>query len=165
MQTIDEATTATTATAVPNGTPESTNAELLVALRRWVERAQSGDAADTAATPKPLGGSALAGMTHVFGSRYFLAISVVSVLASLLGTALYMFMNALVGETIAGADARTKLFAYLDLGTGMLTVVFQLLVVRHAVHKLGLGMTFALMPLLSDRSGRSRVSRCQECAA
>ncbi|HEX5789390.1 MAG TPA: MFS transporter [Woeseiaceae bacterium] len=118
-------------------------------LRRWVERAQAKDVAETAAAPKPLGGSAFAGMTHVFRSRYFIAISVVSVLASLLGTALYMFMNALVGETIADADARTKLFAYLDLGTGMLTVVFQLLVVRHAVRKLGLGMTFALMPLLS----------------
>lgn len=119
------------------------------ALRTWVERQQSGEVIETAATPKPLGGSAFAGMTHVVSSRYLLAISAMSVIASLLGTALYMLMNTMVAETIEGVDARTRLFANLDLATGVLSLLFQLLVVKHAVQRLGLGLTLALLPLLS----------------
>lgn len=118
-------------------------------LRDWVEREQPQEIAQTAATPKPLGGSAFAGITHVASSRYLLAISLLSVIASLLGTALYMFVNELVGESITGVDERTRFFGIVDATTGILALLLQLFAVRHAVRWLGLGVTLALLPLIS----------------
>lgn len=118
-------------------------------LRAWVEREQSTEIVETAATPRPLGGSAFAGISHVLASRYLLAIAVLSVIASLLGTALYMFMNDLVATTVTGVDERTRLFGYLDAGTSVLALLLQLLVVKHAVQKLGLGLTLTLLPIVS----------------
>lgn len=118
-------------------------------LRLWVESRQTGEVIGTVATPKPLGGSAFAGISHVLKSKYLLAIALISIIASLLGTALYMFMNALVAESIQGVDERTQLFSYLDFATSLLAFLLQLLVLRHSVNKLGLGVTLALMPLVS----------------
>ncbi len=118
-------------------------------LRAWVERDQAEQIPDTAAASRPLGGSAFAGITHVFGSRYLLAISVISVIASLLGTALYMFVNDLVTNSIAGVDERTRFFSIVDATTSGLSLLLQLFAVRHAVRRLGLGLTLALMPLIS----------------
>ena len=118
-------------------------------LRDWVQHEHEGEVIETVATPKALGGSPLAGISHVARSPYLSSIAFKSLLASLLGTALYMFMNKLVGETIAGADERTQLFAYIDGTSNILTMLLQLLVVRHAVGKLGVGMTLAIMPLFS----------------
>jgi AAA family ATP:ADP antiporter len=118
-------------------------------LRDWVQHEHEGEVIETVATPKALGGNPLAGISHVARSPYLSSIALKSVLASLLGTALYMFMNKLVGEAIAGADERTQLFAYIDGTSNILTVFLQLLVVRHAVGKLGVGLTLAIMPLFS----------------
>ena len=115
-------------------------------LRRLID----GEAADpTTDGRKPLGGSPLAGITHVAGSRYLLAISVISIIASLLGTALYMFMAEIVNNTVQGTNARTRLFGLIDGATGVGSMLLQLLVVKHAVQRLGLGVTLSFMPLLS----------------
>ncbi|NNC78068.1 MAG: MFS transporter [Woeseiaceae bacterium] len=118
-------------------------------LRHWVEVEHADEVTATVATPKPLGGSAFAGLNAVVRSPYFFAISATSIIASLLGTALYMFMNELVGKTIEGADARTQLFSYIDGATGILSLLLQLLVVKHSVRKLGIGITLTFMPVLS----------------
>ncbi len=118
-------------------------------LRRWVLLEREKELGKPVAPRKPLGGSAFAGISHVLKSRYLLAIAIASILASLLGTALYMMMNELVGNAIDGADQRTRLFSYIDGATGILSLICQLLLVRHSVHKLGIGLTLALMPLLS----------------
>lgn len=118
-------------------------------LRHWVEAEHGDEVTETVASPKPLGGSAFAGLQATLKSPYFIAISLSSILASLLGTALYMFMADMVGEAIAGTDERTQLFSYIDGATGILSLLFQLLLVKHAVQKLGVGMTLSLMPVLS----------------
>lgn len=118
-------------------------------LRDWVQHEHEGEVIETVATPKALGGNPLAGISHVARSPYLSSIALKSLLASLLGTALYMFMNKLVGESIAGADERTQLFAYIDGTSNVVTMILQLLVVRHAVRKLGVGLTLAIMPLFS----------------
>ena len=118
-------------------------------LRHWVEAERTDEITKTVASERPLGGSALAGLVAVVRSPYFLAISLSSVVASLLGTALYMFMAELVGRQIEGADARTQLFSYIDGATGILALLFQLLVVKHAVRRIGVGWTLSLMPMVS----------------
>lgn len=118
-------------------------------LRRWVQVEHENDRIETMATTKPLGGSPFAGMSHVAGSRYLSSIAAKSIIASLLGTALYMFMNQLVGDAVSGTNERTQLFGYIDGASNTLSLVFQLLVVKHAVKKLGVGLTLAIMPVLS----------------
>ena len=82
-------------------------------------------------------------------SKFLASISAKQIIASLLGTALYMFMNYLVGEAVEGTDQRTRIFGFIDAATGVLSLLFQLLVVKHSVRRLGLGMTLALLPLVS----------------
>ncbi len=118
-------------------------------LRDWVVTVHQGEAMQTVATAGALGGSPFAGMSHVAKSPYLSSIAIKSIIASLLGTALYMFMNKLVGDAISGTDQRTQLFGYIDGASNVLSLVFQLLVVRHAVRRMGLGATLAIMPLMS----------------
>ncbi len=118
-------------------------------LRRWVESEHRDEITSTMATAKPLGGNPFGGITHVLGSRYLTAISIASIIASLLGTALYMFMAELVGEAFATTDERTRVFAFVDFATNAMTMLVQLLVVRHSVRYFGVGVTLSLLPIFS----------------
>ena len=118
-------------------------------LRRWVESEHRDDIRETMATAKPLGGSFLGGVTHVARSRYLSAISIASIIASLLGTALYMFMADLVVDAFASTDERTRTFAFIDVATNTMAMLLQLLVVKHAVSRLGVGVTLSIMPIAS----------------
>jgi len=118
-------------------------------LRSWVESEHRDEIADTVASTKPLGGGLLGGITLVTRSRYLTAISVASVIASLLGTALYMFMAELVGDAFASTDERTRTFAFIDAITNTMAMLVQLLIVKRAVWRFGVGVTLALMPIAS----------------
>ena len=107
-------------------------------------------------TDKPLGGNPFGGITHVLRSRYLTAISVASIIASLLGTALYMFMAELVGEAFATTDERTRTFAFIDAATNTMAMLVQLLIVKRAVWHLGVGITLSPATDLF----RSSASRC-----
>ncbi|MEO1202721.1 MAG: MFS transporter [Pseudomonadota bacterium] len=113
----------------------------------------AGRAADeayaTEATTEPLGGSFLSGISQIARSKYFLAISVASLVASLLGTALYLFVAELVNQTVEGTNERTRLFGLMDTATNTGAFLLQLLVVKHAIRRLGLGATLAILPLVS----------------
>jgi len=118
-------------------------------LRSWVESEHEDGISNTVATAEPLGGSLLGGVTHVAQSRYLTAISVASIIASLLGTALYMFMADLVGEAFASTDERTRTFAFIDAATNTMAMLVQLLIVKRAVWRFGVGITLSLMPIAS----------------
>ena len=118
-------------------------------LRHWVETEHVDDIAETAASEKPLGGSLLAGATELFRTPYLLVISVASIIASLLGTALYMFMIDLVSSAYANPDQRTQVFARIDAVTNFLALFMQMLVVKQAVARFGVGLTLAVMPVVS----------------
>ncbi len=118
-------------------------------LRRWVEREHVEDRAESAASEEPLGGKALDGFKHVFRSPYFAAIAIVSVIASLLGTALYVFTAELVGEAIPDSDLRVRFFSNINLIQNALTFIGQLFVVRHVVRQFGIGISLSLMPIAS----------------
>lgn len=118
-------------------------------LRSWVESEHRDETASTVASTKPLGGGLLGGITLVTRSRYLTAISVASIIASLLGTALYMFMADLVGDAFANTDERTRTFAFIDAITNTMAMLVQLLIVKRAVWRFGVGVTLALMPIAS----------------
>ncbi len=118
-------------------------------LRQWIEQSSSSEVASSAASMKPLGGNPLAGITHVFSSRYFTGIAVSLMIASLLGTALYILMAQLVENEIPNVDERIKFFANVNNATNALALIMQLLIVKHVVRRFGIGVSLSLMPVAS----------------
>ena len=118
-------------------------------LRRWVESEHRGEIESTMAAAAPLGGTLLGGISLVARSRYLSAIGVASIIASLLGTALYMFMTDLVGEAFASTDERTRTFAFIDAATNTMAMLVQLFIVKRAVWRFGVGITLSLLPVIS----------------
>lgn len=118
-------------------------------LRRWVAAEHDPDEADSAASNKPLGGNPFSGITHVFSSGYFGGIVISHVIASLLGTALYMFTAKLVEVEIPDPDGRTQFFSNINNATNALALIGQLFVVKHVVKRFGIGMSLSLLPIAS----------------
>lgn len=117
-------------------------------LRHWVSTDQE-QAAKSVQRDKPLGGSAFAGITHALSSLYFGGIAVSSIIASLLGTFLYMFTAVLVNESIPDTDEQTQFFSIVNAATLALSLFGQLFLVRHVVGRFGIGVSLALMPVVS----------------
>lgn len=118
-------------------------------LRRWVERQATTPDGAAVSSGKPLGGSPLAGITHVTRSPFFLGIVSKSIIASLLGTALYMFTADLVQVEFSNADERTRFFSDVNNATNAIALILQLVVVKQAVARLGIGITLSIMPVIS----------------
>ena len=118
-------------------------------LKKWVHREHEEEIIETVESDKPLGGGPLSGITHLFSSKYFLGIAVSSVIASLLGTALYMFAAELVETAIPSPDERTQFFSNMNVATNALSLIAQMFIVKHVVVRFGIGRALALMPLVS----------------
>lgn len=118
-------------------------------LRAWVVAEHSSDPEATVASSKPLGGSALDGIRQVFKSRYLSSMAIVSIIASLLGTALYMFMADLVGNALLTTNERVETFSLIDGATNVLSLIGQLFLVNRSVRHMGVGKTLAIMPIVS----------------
>ncbi|MCG8368957.1 MAG: MFS transporter, partial [Proteobacteria bacterium] len=118
-------------------------------LKSWVHREHPHEIDRTVETGKPLGGSPLAGLTHLFSSRYFLAIALMSVIANLLGTALYMFRAELIETAILDPDVRTRFFSNINVAANALATVSQMFLVKQVVTRFGIGRSLFLFPLAS----------------
>jgi AAA family ATP:ADP antiporter len=118
-------------------------------LRKWVVHEHENEIIETVDSEKPLGGNPLAGITHLLSSKYFAGIAVSSVIASLLGTALYMFAAELVEHAIPNADKQTQFFSNMNVATNALSLIGQMFVVQHVVRRFGIGVTLSLMPIIS----------------
>ena len=118
-------------------------------LRKWVAHEHETENSNIVGSSKPLGGKPFSGITHVFGSKYFLGIVACSIIASLLGTALYMFAAQLVEDSIPGANARTEFFSNINFWTNLFALLGQMFLVRHVVVHFGIGRSLALLPIVS----------------
>lgn len=116
-------------------------------LRRWVSA--ENEARSVTRPEKPLGGSPFAGITHMTSSGYFLSIGFVSIIASLLGTALYMFTANLVEQAGISQTERIQFFNDINYYTNIIALIGQMIVVRHVVGRLGIGISLAIMPIIS----------------
>ncbi len=118
-------------------------------LRRWVmqeDHQQPGHRIEMGAS---LGGNALSGAVHANSSSYFRGIVLASVIASLLGTALYLFRAYLVKESILDQDAQTQFFAAINLAQNSFTILGQMFLVRFVVRRFGIGAALSIMPAVS----------------
>ena len=118
-------------------------------LREWVVIEHEHAAVESAGSGEPLGGSPWAGITHLLASPYFGGIALSSVIASLLGTALYMFTADLVDQAIPDPDRQVRFFSNINNATNALALLGQLFVVKRVVSRFGIGVSLALMPIIS----------------
>lgn len=118
-------------------------------LKAWVHVEHEDEIDETVETDKPLGGNPLAGITHLLSSNYFLGIALMSLIASLLGTALYMFRAELIETAILSPDARTQFFSNMNVAQNALALVAQMFLVKQVVVRFGIGRSLALFPFAS----------------
>ncbi|MFQ5610023.1 MAG: hypothetical protein ACE5F8_07110, partial [Woeseiaceae bacterium] len=121
----------------------------ILRLRRLIAGAAPGEPARQAAGSQALGGNPFAGITHVFQQKYFVGIAIASVIASLLGTALYMFMAELVEQSITGTDDQTQFFNRVNFWTNLLSLIGQAFIVKHVVQRWNIGISLTLLPIVS----------------
>lgn len=118
-------------------------------LRHWAHGRGRQAHDRTPGLSRPLGGRALGGISLVFTTPYLAAIAASLVLANFLGVALYMYMAELVRDTFAETDRQTQVFALVDALTNALSFIGQLIVVKYTVRRFGIGLTLAVLPLIS----------------
>jgi AAA family ATP:ADP antiporter len=118
-------------------------------LKDWVHHEHRDEVERTVESNKPLGGSPFAGITHVMASKYFLGIALSSVIASLLGTALYMFAAELVEGAIATADERTRFYSNMNNWQNALALLIQMFAVKEVVTRFGIGRSLVLFPIVT----------------
>lgn len=118
-------------------------------LRRWSLEQNPGDTGAPPAPSGPLGGSALAGVRLVLTTPYLAAIATAMVCANFLGVAMYVYMAEQVSLHFPDTDRQTRAFALIDAASNALSFVGQLLLVKLAVQRFGIGMTLAVLPLVS----------------
>ena len=118
-------------------------------LKDWVHHEHEHEVERTVESDRPLGGNPLAGITHLLSSNYFLAIALLSIIASLLGTALYMFRAELIETAILSPDARTQFFSNMNVAQNALALVAQMFLVKQVVTRFGIGRSLVLFPLAS----------------
>ena len=94
-----------------------------------------------------IGGSAWEGFRAVFKSRYLLAICGFVLILAVMATFIYFTRLAMVAEVAEGTDARTALFANIDMWTQIATLVMQLFVAGHLMKRIGVSVTLALLPI------------------
>jgi AAA family ATP:ADP antiporter len=118
----------------------------IVALARW---ARAHPRPEDPSPDAALGGSILAGIRSVLGSRYLLAISGYLLCYTALSTALYFEQAEIVNAAVPDREERTRLFAAVDLAVNGLALVVQTLAFARLGEKLGPSWMLALMPLVS----------------
>ena len=118
-------------------------------LKDWVHNEHENEIDQTFESDRPLGGNPFAGITHLFSSNYFLGIALMSLIASLLGTALYMFRAELIETAILSPDARTQFFSNMNVAQNALALVAQMFLVKQVVTRFGIGRSLFLFPFAS----------------
>ena len=110
----------------------------------------SGGAPDGSGEPaNVIGGSPLEGIRRVLGSPYLLAICAFMLLFTVGSTFLYNIQAEIVSRTFVSTAEQTSVFARIDLAVNTLTLLTQLFLTGRIVKRLGVGLTLAILPLLS----------------
>jgi AAA family ATP:ADP antiporter len=97
-----------------------------------------------------VGGRALDGIRHVLRSPYLLGIAALMLLFTIASTFLYFQQAAIVARVFEGdPQARTRLFAGIDLAVNVLTLATQVFLTGRVLRWLGVALGLAVLPLMS----------------
>ncbi len=117
-------------------------------LEKHAVRRSSTDKTPIGDTDKPTGGGLVSGITQIFQSPYLATICVFLFLVQSCGTQLYFQQAEIVNASIESVEARTVLFANLDLGTQLLTLVMQAFLSSMILRRLGVAVALVILPLV-----------------
>lgn len=95
-----------------------------------------------------LQGGLWAGVALVAKSPYLLGICALMLCYSVLSTFLYFQQVQIIAEHFSDSQARTVMFARVDLVVNVLTIILQLFVTSKLIRWLGIGRTLAIVPLV-----------------
>ncbi len=97
-----------------------------------------------------IGGGVFDGIRHVARSPYLLGIAALMLLFTIASTFLYFQQAGIVARVFEGdPQARTRLFAGLDLAVNVLTLATQVFLTGRMLRWLGVAASLAFLPLLS----------------
>ena len=94
-----------------------------------------------------IGGSAWEGVRAVFRSTYLAGIAVYVLTLTVVATFIYFTRLQMVAALGDGLDARTTIFARLDLYTQVATILLQALITGRLMKFAGVPLTLALLPI------------------
>jgi AAA family ATP:ADP antiporter len=97
----------------------------------------------------PIGGAILSGLAHALKSPYLINVSLFLLLFAITSTFLYFQQAEIAQKYFTDRGARTAFFASVDLWVNALTLGAQLFVTGRTIKWLGVGLTLAILPLLS----------------
>ena len=95
-----------------------------------------------------LGGGAWDGLRAVWRSPYLLGIAGYALLVAIVATLLYFTRLQMVAELALDTDTRAQAFARIDFYTQLGTLVLQAFITGHLMHRLGVGVALALLPVV-----------------
>lgn len=98
---------------------------------------------------RAIGGSVMAGVTHVMSSPYLLGICAYMLLYTIASTFLYFQQAEIVDQHFADRAARTAFFAQIDLAVNVLAILTQAFLTGRIVKWLGVAVTLTLLPAVS----------------
>ncbi|HYW30824.1 MAG TPA: MFS transporter [Gemmatimonas sp.] len=101
------------------------------------------------ASQRSVGGGSFAGITNVLKSPYMLGICVYMLMFTIGSTVLYFQQAEIVGARYSDREQRTAFLADLDFITQGLTLLAQLFITGRVIKWLGVGLTLAILPLVS----------------
>lgn len=114
-------------------------------LAAW-GRGESGGRAESEAA---VGGGIWGGVTETARSPYLLGICGYMLLFTVLSTFLYFQQARLVSEAALDSEARTTLFAFMDLAVNLLALAGQTFVTARAIRRFGVALVLAVVPTLT----------------
>jgi len=96
---------------------------------------------------RSIGGSAWAGLSAVFRSRYLAGIAGYVLLMTVLATFIYFTRLQMVAAVSDDVDARAALLGNIDLWTQVAVLVLQLSLTGKLIQRFGFGWALALLPI------------------
>jgi len=97
----------------------------------------------------PIGGSALAGITHAFRSGYLVNVSFFLLLFAITSTFLYFQQAGIVSRSFSDRGTQTAFFATVDLLVNILTLAVQLFLTGRIVLMFGVALALGVLPALT----------------
>jgi ATP:ADP antiporter, AAA family len=138
---------------VPIATLMLISATLLVAccfciqqLERW---AQKHTLTQVRQQGEPIGGSIWAGIRLALTSPYLMGICLYLFCLTTTATFLYLEQTRLVGAQIPSPEARTRLFAIVDLSVNIITFLTQVCLTSRMISAFGLASALVFLPVVS----------------
>ncbi len=96
----------------------------------------------------PLGGSAIEGMKLMFNSKFLQHVALLTVISVVIGGIFYYLQADFVKQFFPERNERTAVFAYINVATNSMTLIFQLLLIPFLLQKIAVHKILSIFPIM-----------------